>query len=347
MPSRCGWLSHRVSTLGVSLRGVPAVALGPQSGRTVGPCYTAQQMFIRDRLAHKRPVFSFEFFPPKTEKGEANLLRSLERLAPLEPDFVSVTYGAGGSTRSRTLDVVRRIKRDFGIEPMAHLTCVGATRDELAEVVDSLAASDVHNILALRGDPPKGQTSFEKVEGGFGYANELIPFIRERGDFCVGAACYPEVHPEAPGAEEDLKNLQRKVDAGADFLVTQLFFDNQVFFDFERRARGVGIEVPIMAGIMPVTNVGQIERFTKMCGATIPEPLHARLRDAEGDDQEVFWTGVSFAARQCEQLLSPPAPDLYTEAPPGVAGIHFYTLNKSPATRAIFEILKLTRAGIG
>ena len=303
-------------------------------------------VLIAERLRHKRPVFSFEFFPPKTEKGEAALLRSLERLAPLEPDFVSVTYGAGGSTRTRTLQLVRRIRRDFGIEPLAHLTCVGATKDELARVLDSLGEADVRNVLALRGDPPKGETAFVATEGGLRYANELVAFVRERGDFCIGAACYPEVHPEASSAEVDMANLRRKVDAGADFLVSQLFFDNLTYLAWQARARAAGIDVPILAGIMPVTNVSQVERFTKMCGASIPAPLHDALRRADGDPHEVFWTGVSYSARQCEQLLNPPAPDPYSKRPRGVAGLHFYTLNKSPATRAIFEILQLSRSAV-
>ena len=303
-------------------------------------------MRIRDRLAHKRPVFSFEFFPPKTEKGEANLMRSLEKLAPLSPDFVSVTYGAGGSTRTRTLDVVARIKKEIGIEPLAHLTCAGASRDELAEVLDNLGEIGVRNILALRGDPPKGSDAFVVAEGGFAYASELVAFIRERGDFCVGAACYPEVHPEAESATSDLNALKAKVDAGVDFLITQLFFDNQVFFEFQERTKAAGIDVPILAGIMPVTNLGQVERFTKMCGASIPGPLHRRLKDAGEDPHEVFWTGVSYAARQCGQLLNRAAPTPYGSPPPGVPGVHFYTLNKSPATRAIFEILRIARPAV-
>ena len=303
-------------------------------------------VLIAERLRHKRPVFSFELFPPKTEKGEANLLRALERLAPLEPDFVSVTYGAGGSTRSRTLQLVSRIRENFGIEPLAHLTCVGATKDELARVLDSLGEADIRNVLALRGDPPQGEASFTATEGGLGYANELVAFIRDRGDFCIGAACYPEVHPEADSAEEDLKHLVRKVDAGADFLISQLFFDNLAFFAWQARARAAGVQVPILAGIMPVTNVSQVERFTKMCGASIPAPLHEALHRADGDAHEVFWTGVSYSARQCEQLIHPPAPDPYSQRPRGVAGLHFYTLNKSPATRAIFEILKLSRSAV-
>ena len=304
-------------------------------------------MRIRERLAHKRPVFSFEFFPPKTEKGEEVLWRSLEQLAPLGPDFVSVTYGAGGSTRARTIELVGNIKRRLGVEPMAHLTCVGATRDELARVLDQLAEAEVYNILALRGDPPQGQDKFEAPPGGLRYASELVAFIRERGDFCVGAACYPEVHPEAPDGGTDLRNLRAKVDAGADFLITQLFFDNASFHAFERRALEAGITVPIIPGIMPVTNFEQIRRFTQMCGASLPTSLQSRLASVADDPQEVFWAGVSYAAYQCRALLQPAPADFFTHPRPGVPGIHFYTLNRSPATRAIFEILQLSRACYG
>lgn len=309
-------------------------------------------MLIRDRLLHKRPVFSFEFFPPKQEKGERVLWRSLEQLARLEPDFVSVTYGAGGSTRTRTIELVGRIKHDLGIEPMAHLTCVGSTRDELAATVDTLLAQDVRNVLALRGDPPQGQTAFEATPGGFAYASELIAWLRERWpELCIGAACYPEVHPEATDARSDLLALKTKVSAGADFLISQLFFDNAAFFSFLNLARAQGIEIPIIPGIMPVTNIGQVERFTKMCGASIPELLRRRLReiaqDEDGaDPHEVFWAGVTYAAYQCRELLQPVAPGPFTPHVTGVAGIHFYTLNRSPATRALFEILHLARAAL-
>lgn len=306
-----------------------------------------RRMLIADRLQHKRPVFSFEFFPPKTEKGEASLLRSLERLAPLSPDFVSVTYGAGGSTRARTLEIVRRIKRQFGIEAMAHLTCVGSTRDEIASVLDALGEAGVHNVLALRGDPPKGQDEFVATEGGFRYASELVEFIARRGDFCIGAACYPEVHPEAESATADLTNLRRKVDAGAQFLITQLFFDNLKFFEFSREVTAAGIDVPVLAGIMPVTNAAQVERFTKMCGASLPGRLRQRLTTDGEDPQEVFWTGVSYAAWQCRELLTPPSNDPFGRPRGSVAGVHFYTLNKSPATRAIFQILDLARTAAG
>jgi methylenetetrahydrofolate reductase (NADPH) len=304
-------------------------------------------MLIRDRLAHKRPVFSFEFFPPRTAEGETALLRSLEKLAPLEPDFVSVTYGAGGSTRARTLEIVARIKRDFGIEAMAHVTCVGATREQLVETIDQLGEAGIDNVLALRGDPPKGETQFVPVPGGLSYASELVALVRDRGPFSIGAACYPETHPEAPSPAADLAHLVEKVAAGADFLISQLFFDNRRFFAFESQARDAGIGVPIIPGIMPVTNVAQVQRFTQMCGATLPEPLLDRLRDADGDAQEVFWTGVAYAAHQCRELLDPQGQGAFARSGKGVAGVHFYTLNKSPATRAIFEILQIARAGLG
>ena len=306
-------------------------------------------MLIRDRLAHKRPVFSFEFFPPKNAKGERVLWRSLEQLAPLEPDFVSVTYGAGGSTRSRTVDLVGRIKRDLGIEPLAHLTCVGSTRDDLAHVVDRLLEQGVRNILALRGDPPRGETHFEHTPGGFRYASELIAWLRERWpELCVGGACYPEVHPEAESASADLRHLKRKVAAGAEFLISQLFFDNAAFFGFLDDVRGAGIEVPVIPGIMPITDIKQIQRFTQMCGATIPPALEQRLLEISEtqdgfDPQEVFWTGVSYAAHQCRELLDRPAEGPFRRQPSRVAGLHFYTLNRSPATRALFEILELAR----
>lgn len=312
----------------------------------------ARVVLIRDRLLHKRPVFSFEFFPPQAEKGERVLWRSLEQLARLEPDFVSVTYGAGGSTRTRTVELVGRIKSELGIEPMAHLTCVGSTRDELAAVVDKLLAKDIRNVLALRGDPPKGQTRFEATEGGFHYASELIAWLRDRWpELCIGAACYPEIHPEASDPSNDLLALRTKVSAGADFLISQLFFDNAAFFGFHNLARARGITVPIIPGIMPVTNISQVERFTKVCGATIPDLLRRRLGEIAADEDgpdphEVFWAGVTYAAHQCRELLQPHSSGPFSHQQAGVAGIHFYTLNRSPATRALFEILHLARAAL-
>jgi methylenetetrahydrofolate reductase (NADPH) len=224
---------------------------------------------------------------------------------------------------------VKRIKHEIGIEAMAHLTCVGATREEIQDVLEDLLLSEIENVLPLRGDPPKGQEKFEKTPGGFGYANELIEFIRGRYPFCLGAACYPEVHPEAPDPGTDLANLKRKVAAGADFLITQLFFNNADFLRFRDRAVAAGIGVPILAGIMPILSVKQIKRFTKMCGAAIPAELLAKVEAVEDDAEAVRQVGMYHAARQCEQLLAE-----------GVAGLHFYTLNRSTATRAVFQEIR-------
>jgi methylenetetrahydrofolate reductase (NADPH) len=242
-----------------------------------------------------------------------------------------VTYGAGGSTRDLTVELVTRIKRELGVEAMAHLTCVGSTRQEVHAILTRLADAGIDNVLALRGDPPKGQDSFVRTEGGFGYASELIAFIKSEGfPFCVGGACYPETHPEAPDAEIDLDNLKRKVDAGAEFLISQLFFDNEDYFAFLRRARSAGIEVPITPGLMPVTNVAQIQRFTQMCRARIPQELLRRLRIVEPDPAAVVATGVYWTAAQARALLGMGAP-----------GVHFYTLNKSSATLAVHAALGL------
>lgn len=287
-------------------------------------------MKIRNRLNPSKPCFSFEFFPPKTAEGEAALWETLEDLRPLEPGFVSVTYGAGGGTRDRTLDLVSRIKERTGIEAMAHLTCGGHTKDELAQVLDRLAKARIENVLALRGDPPKGQASFEQAEGGLKFASELVGFIRDRGlDFGVGCAGYPEGHLETASRQADLEHLKAKVDAGCDFVITQLFFDNAFYFDFVERARHLGINVPIVPGIMPITNYEQIQRFTRMCGATIPMRLDLELQRVKDDPQAVMQLGVAHATIQCLELLQR-----------GVPGIHFYTLNKSPASRMIVSALR-------
>ncbi|WP_309897312.1 methylenetetrahydrofolate reductase [NAD(P)H] [Archangium sp.] len=287
-------------------------------------------MKIRNRLNPSDPCFSFEFFPPKSDEGVNNLLKTLAELAPLEPGFVSVTYGAGGSTRDKTVELVSRIKRETGIEAMAHLTCVGHTREELRDMLRRLAEAKVDNVLALRGDPPQGQTTFQPVEGGFRHATELVRFIREEDfNFCLGGACYPEGHVETVSRDEDLRHLKAKVDAGLDFVVTQLFFDNAFYFDFVERARRIGINVPIVPGIMPITNFEQVHRFTRMCGATVPMRLGLQLERVKDQPEAVMQLGVAHATVQCMELLSR-----------GVPGIHFYTLNKSPATRMIVSALR-------
>ncbi len=286
-------------------------------------------MRIRDQLASNRPTLSFEFFPPKDDIGFWDLAQTIQSLKPLQPDYVSVTYGAGGSTRRKTLDLVARIKNDMAIESMAHLTCVGATRTEIGAVVDELRSKGLENILALRGDPPQGQNAFVPTEGGFGHANELVAFIRDRSNLCIGGACYPEKHPEATSIETDLENLKRKVDAGVDFLITQLFFDNAAFLSFRDRAERAGISVPIIAGIMPILSVKQVKRFTQMCGATIPKNLLKKIEAVEDDAAAVQHVGMYHATDQCMGLIENQ-----------VAGIHFYTLNRSTATRAIYQMIK-------
>jgi methylenetetrahydrofolate reductase (NADPH) len=287
-------------------------------------------MFIRDLFGNGRPVFSFEFFPPKTPQGEQSLLRTIGHLRELNPSFVSVTYGAGGSTRHKTIELVTRVKREFGIEAMAHLTCVGHDRDEIAAILDRLQTQGIENVLPLRGDPPQGETRFVRPANGFGYATELVQFIRARGyPFCLGGAGYPEGHVECRDLEIDLKHLGQKVAAGLDFVITQLFFDNSDYFAFVDRARAKGIRVPIVPGIMPITNVAQIQRFTRLCGAKIPAALEARLLAVADDEEAVRAIGIAHATRQCRDLLANGAP-----------GIHFYTLNQSPAAVAILALLR-------
>jgi len=286
-------------------------------------------MKIIDILSAGKPTISFEFFPPKDDRGFDDLFRTIEALQPLSPSYVSVTYGAGGGTRRKTVELVQRIKHEIGIESMAHLTCVGSTRDEIASVLDSLRDSGMENVLPLRGDPPKGETEFNVTPGGFRYASELVEFIRPNYSFCLAGACYPEKHPEAPSSDTDLDSLKRKVDAGLDFLITQLFFDNEDFLRFRDRAVAAGVKIPILAGIMPIRNVKQIKRFTGMCGAALPPQLLSKIEGVEDDADAVAQIGVNHAVRQCERLLAEAA-----------AGIHFYTLNRSTATRAIFQEIK-------
>jgi len=288
-------------------------------------------MLIRDLLASGAPSISFEFFPPKSDEAAAQLERTIAELAPLKPGFVSVTWGAGGSTREKTIEIVSQIRKGAGIEAMAHLTCVGSTREELASILRRLREAGISNVLALRGDPPKGQAAFAAVEGGFRYASELAEFIRAThgSDLCIGGAAYPEKHPECGNPAVDLNNLTRKVAAGADFLVTQLFFDNRHYWEFVERARAAGITVPIVPGIMPITNVSSIERLTLACGTTLPFKLAAELDRRRSDPDAVRQLGVAHATSQCIDLLTGGAP-----------GIHFYTLNRSHATRDIFTALK-------
>jgi methylenetetrahydrofolate reductase (NADPH) len=283
-------------------------------------------MRIAERFATGRPAFSFEFFPPKSEAGFDALFETIRDLKPLDPDFVSVTWGAGGSTRRKTVELVIQIQREVGLTAMAHLSCIGSSPEELAATLDLLASGGIENVLALGGDRPR---DYAPPPGAFRFANELVAFIRSRWDFCLGGACNPETHPLAAGPEEDLRNLARKLDAGVDFLITQLFFDNADYFAFVERARAAGIRVPIVPGIMPIVSVAGIRRMTSMSGAKIPDELAARLAPIEHDDDRVRALGVEWATLQCLELLER-----------GASGIHFYTLNRSSATRAILQQLR-------
>ncbi|HEY8467950.1 MAG TPA: methylenetetrahydrofolate reductase [NAD(P)H] [Solirubrobacterales bacterium] len=289
-------------------------------------------MRITEAFAKDEPVFSFEFFPPKTPEGVDQLFETIEALKPLEPDFVSVTYGAGGTTRDGTVEIAERIKREEGIETMAHLSCVGETREGLARILDRYAAAGIENVLALRGDPPRGQKDFVPFPGGLRSAAELTEFITARWDFTVGGACFPEVHPEAPSLEDDLKYLKTKVEAGARFLITQLFFDNSVYWNFVERAREMGIHVPIIPGVIPIQSYAQVVRICKLCDASIPPELDAAMKELGGDEEAERLLGVAYAARQCEELLAGGAP-----------GIHFYALNRAPGTRAVLSALRASR----
>jgi methylenetetrahydrofolate reductase (NADPH) len=286
-------------------------------------------MRIDQILRERRPVFSFEFFPPKTDEGQRTLEETLAVLKDDRPDYVSVTYGAGGSTRERTVEITKWIKQDLDIEAMAHLSCVGEPKERLSEILEELDGVGIENVLALRGDPPRGETSWKPHPGGLHYSIELIELIAKDFDFCIGAACFPEVHPDAPNLEHDLNYARQKVEAGASFLITQLFFDNELYFDFVEDARSAGISVPIIPGIMPITNYRQIKTITGMCGATIPETLERELNERADDPEAVAALGVAYATLQCSDLLARGAP-----------GVHFYTLNRSPATRAILAALR-------
>ena len=290
-------------------------------------------MRIDEILATSRPVFSVEFFPPKTEEGHEMLFETVDVLRKLGPSFFSVTYGAGGATREGTVEITREIRDEHGVEAMAHLSCVGESQEALGEIVDEIAGAGIENILALRGDPPRGQTDFEQPAGGLGSAAELTRMIgQSHPEIAIGGACFPEVHPEAANMDADIAYLKTKVDNGASFLITQLFYDNRSYFDFVPAARAAGIEVPIIPGIMPMTRYRQIARIAELCEARIPDPLSDAMEAADGNEQAEFGIGVAYAAQQCADLLREGAP-----------GIHFYALNRWPATRAILAALQAAK----
>ncbi len=290
-------------------------------------------MRIDEILASKEePVFSFEFFPPRTPEGVENLWAAVEQLRGLEPDYVSVTYGAGGGTREGTLEISKRLKHEFGIETMAHLSCVGETAEGIEAMLGRIEATGIENVLALRGDPPQGEDEFVQPEGGLSSATELAGFASERFDFSLGGSCFPDVHPEAESPEADLEYLKTKVDAGVRFLITQLFFDNSVYFEFLDAVRERGIDVPVIPGILPILSLGQVKRFCANCGANLPESLVAEMESLGGDADAEAEFGIAYAARQCEELLAAGAP-----------GIHFYPLNRAGPTRAVLSALRVGR----
>ncbi len=292
--------------------------------------------FIRDIFAEAREagrvVVSCEFFPTKTPEGGRSLLeKTIPRLKVARPAFCSVTYGAGGSTSDKTLDIVETIQREHGLPAMAHLTCVGSTRADIGRFLDDAQARDIRNILALRGDPPEGQVEFVKFEGGFEYSYQLVQAIHDHGGFSTGTAGFPEGHIGCrEGREMDWQRLKEKIDCGADFVITQLFFDNADFFRFREHLRGLGMDRPISAGIIPVLSATQIRRFTKLCGANLTPRLAARLDELGDDDEAVREFGIDYATEQCRDLLAA-----------GVQGLHFYTLNRSYSTIRILENLGL------
>jgi len=298
-----------------------------------GGTNSGQPLRVPDVYREGRFGLSIEIFPPKNPDSDDGLLKSLERLTDYDPAYISCTYGAGGTTRERTLEWCQRIQERLGRTATAHFTCVGATRDQLLEWLGLAQQRGIGNIMALRGDPPKGQERFEAVEGGLQHANELVSLIRQHfPEMGIGVAGYPEKHPEAADADIDLQNLKRKVDAGADAVVTQLFYINDNFFKFRERYQQAGISVPLVPGIMPITEFARIKRIAAMCGAMFPTELASRLEAAQDDKQAQFEIGVEHAIAQCQELVDQ-----------GVPGIHFYVLNRSAACERILDALGMER----
>ena len=281
-----------------------------------------------------RPALSFEFFPPRTAEGDRALMeQTIPALSVLRPDYCSVTYGAGGSTREKTIEIVDRIQREHGLTAMMHLTCVNATREQLRDIVQEASRRGIVNLLALRGDPPDGAAEWTATEGGFRYSSELVAFLRELGGFSIGTAGFPEGHiAQKDGRIADWQHLHEKVQAGADFVITQLFFDNEDFFRFRDHMAGLGVTVPIIPGILPILSRGQTKKFVTMCGARLPELFLGRIEELGDDDKAVTEFGIEYATRQCEELLRQ-----------GVPGLHFYSLNKARSTTRIVEALGLRK----
>src|SRR3954463_7208595 len=296
------------------------------------PSLPSRTMRIDEILGGPEPVFSIEFFPPKTPEKVDELFETVAALKPLAPDYVSVTYGAGGATRDGTVEIATRIKQEYGLEAMAHLSCVGETQEGLIEILDRFRDAAIENVLALRAAPPRGEVEFQAPDGGLSSAADLAGFISERYGFAIGGACFPEVHPEAQNLEADLAYLRTKVEAGATFLITQLFFDNSLYFEFVDAARAAGIDVPIIPGVIPIATFAQVARICELCDASIPDELSSAMEALGGDAEAEALLGVAYAARQCDELLAGGAP-----------GIHFYALNRAPGTRAVISALQASR----
>lgn len=286
-------------------------------------------MLIKDFYKGDRPVISFEVFPPKKESGIQKLYETVEELKEIEPDYVSVTYGAGGSTKDKSVEIASTIKNKIGLETMAHLTCVNSTKEDIGEVLKKLKDNNIDNILALRGDPPAGEKNFSKTIGGFGYANELVGYIKDSGDWSVAVAGYPEGHIEAESLEKDVDNLKKKVDNGADLVILQLFFDNKDFYNFKDLVEKRNIKVPIVPGIFPILNFKAVSKISELCGAKIPGELYREIERYQDNTEELEKVGIEFAIRQLNELLD------Y-----GLPGVHFYTMNKSSQIKEIYKAVE-------
>jgi len=290
-------------------------------------------MKIRDLFSRKTPTLSFEVFPPAREGNLESLYETIRELGDWKPDFISVTYGAGGSTRDKTIEIASKVKKDFHHEVLAHLTCVNASQDDIAAILDALKNENIENILALRGDPPQGTERFIRPRDGFGFANELVTFIRSRTDFCVGVAGYPEGHCEASSFEEDVRNLRKKVDAGADFVITQLFFVNDDYYRFRETTRKNGIRVPLIPGIFPILNYKQSQKIGALCDPKIPSPLREKIEKYKDKPEEIEKYGIEHATRQSADLLRNEAP-----------GLHICSMNRSVPARRILTDIRFDRS---
>ncbi len=286
-------------------------------------------MYIRDFYKKKKFVLSCEVFPPKTSDDVDKLYKTIEDLRVINPDYVSVTYGAGGSTREKTVEIASFIKNNIGVEVMAHLTCVNSTKEDIANVLAGLKEKNIDNVLALRGDPPQGQTNFTKQIGGFGYASELVEFIRKTVDMGIGVAGYPEKHPEAVDYKIDLDYLVKKVEKGADFIVSQLFFENDDFFRFRDDLRKKGVKIPVIPGVFPILSYKTIKKISSLCGAVLPEKLNAKMEKVQDDNAQVEKYGIEHAIKQTEDLIRR-----------GVEGVHLYSMNKSSQIIEIYDAVK-------